>query len=49
MMPSGIEMPNASNVSYVVGMVCFKISQKLRTNCCSTIVGGGRMVGEISP
>jgi len=49
MMPSGIERPNANNVSYVVGMVCFKISQKLRTNCCSTIVGGGRMVGEISP
>src|SRR6202022_88992 len=46
-MPRGIEMPNASNVSYVVGMVCFKISQKFTTNCSSTIIGGGRMVGEM--
>ena len=48
-MPSGMEMPNASSVSYVVGTVCFMISQKLPTNCSSTMVGGGRIVGEICP
>ena len=40
-------MPNASSVSYVVGIVCFMISEKLSVSCSSTMVGGGRMVGEI--
>jgi hypothetical protein len=48
-MPSGIEMPNAISVSYVVGIVCFRIKRKLLTSCSRTMVGGGRMAGEISP